>query len=67
MDMASFDEDRSSWIIEPGQYTIKVGASSKDIRSQEDFSVAKEMVVGKVSKALVPNRQFKRLTKETSL
>ncbi|MBQ2488438.1 MAG: glycoside hydrolase family 3 protein [Bacteroidales bacterium] len=33
-DMASFDENMQSWVLEKGNYTLKVGASSNDIRTQ---------------------------------
>ena len=32
--MASFDENMQGWVLEKGNYTLKVGASSNDIRTQ---------------------------------
>ncbi|MBK8556324.1 MAG: glycoside hydrolase family 3 C-terminal domain-containing protein [Lewinellaceae bacterium] len=39
--LASFEEQRSSWVAEPGQYTVKIGASSRDIRQKANFAVKK--------------------------
>lgn len=53
-DLASFDTESSSWVAEAGQYTVKVGASSLNIKSTADFSLPKDLVAGKVNKVLVP-------------
>jgi beta-glucosidase len=52
--LASFDTERSSWIAEPGAYTVKVGASSKNIKQTAAFNLDKEIVVEKDHKALTP-------------
>ena len=36
-DLASFDEASSSWLAEAGTYTVKIGASSEDIRQTATF------------------------------
>jgi len=59
--LASFDEESSSWIAEAGTYTVKIGASSKDIREKAIFTIANDMGVETVSKAMVPQREFERL------
>ena len=41
-DLASFDAASSSWVAEAGSYTVKVGASSEDIRQTASFLKAKE-------------------------
>jgi beta-glucosidase len=41
-DLASFDEASSSWRAEAGTYTVKVGASSEDIRRTATFAKAAE-------------------------
>ena len=61
-DLASFDEAASAWIIEPGSYSLKVGASSLKIHQTASFEVDSEMNVGQVSKALAPQRSFDRLS-----
>lgn len=60
-DLVSFDEDQSAWIAEAGMYTLKVGASSKKIKEEDTFELPEELITGKVSKALVPNREIERL------
>jgi len=60
-DLASFDEKTSSWVAESGKYSLNVGNSSRDIKQTGTFNVKKELITGKVSKALVPEREIKRL------
>ena len=51
-DLASFDAPSSSWLAEAGTYTVKVGASSEDIRQTATFSKAREEKVASVSTAI---------------
>ena len=60
-DFASFDEAASSWIVEAGDYQLKIGASSTDIRQTGNFKVSKELSAGKVSRALAPTRKIEKL------
>ncbi len=53
-ELASFDVKSSAWIAEAGDYTVKIGASSADIRRSADFKLPKELVVEKTTKSLVP-------------
>ncbi len=64
MDLASFDESTSSWIIEPGEYALKVGASSAKIEQTGTFTVDNEINAGTVSKALAPQENIDRLTRK---
>ena len=48
-DLASFDSTSSSWMAEAGTYTVKVGASSEDIRLNVTFSKAQAEKVASVS------------------
>ena len=63
-DIASFEEATSSWIVEPGTYTLKAGASSLKINVTSDFEVGSEIAAGKVTKALTPNREINTLSKK---
>lgn len=38
-DLAFYDENSKEWVTEPGQYTIKIGASSKDIKFEKIIKV----------------------------
>ncbi|WHY94349.1 glycoside hydrolase family 3 C-terminal domain-containing protein [Neobacillus cucumis] len=62
-DLASFDEQKSAWVLEKGTYTIKVGSSSENIKGTATFKVEKDRIVEKVSNALAPKVAFDRFTK----
>jgi beta-glucosidase len=55
-DLASFDEPSSSWVAEAGTYTVKIGASSEDIRQTATFTVPREEKVATVSTSVGPAR-----------
>ena len=57
-DLASFDTSSSSWVADPGTYTVQVGASSKDIRLKDNFNLGNSITVKKVSNALRPHREI---------
>ncbi|WP_256358228.1 glycoside hydrolase family 3 protein [Bacillus sp. sid0103] len=62
-DLASFDEKENAWVLEKGTYTVKIGASSEDIKESATFTVDHDMVVEKVNEALAPKVDFERLAK----
>lgn len=43
-DLASYNEATSSWEVDPGTYTFKVGASSRDIRATSTVEVAAKTI-----------------------
>jgi beta-glucosidase len=53
-DLASFDMPSSSWVAESGQYTVKIGASSTDIKQAATFTLPADLVVEKDHKVLAP-------------
>jgi beta-glucosidase len=55
-DLASFDEATSAWVAESGTYTVKIGASSEDIRQTATFEKAREERVETVSGRVGPVR-----------
>jgi beta-glucosidase len=59
--LASFDPAVSSWIADAGDYTVKVGASIKDIRQTATFNLAKAITVKKETVALVPKVKINEL------
>lgn len=63
-DLASFDEDRSAWVLEKGTYTVKVGASSENLKGSVTFTVDEDMIVEKVSDVLASKVEFERLSKK---
>jgi beta-glucosidase len=60
-DLASFDTATSSWVADAGKYTVKIGASSLNIKQTSDFNLAKDMVIEKVNKALTPQVEITEL------
>ena len=62
-DLASFNTDQSAWIADAGNYMIKVGASSEDIKLTQPFTLAKDLVIEKVNKALEPQVSINELKK----
>ncbi|MFV5699086.1 glycoside hydrolase family 3 C-terminal domain-containing protein [Flavobacterium sp. ZT3R17] len=44
-ELASYDPTLSSWIAEAGKYTIKIGASSLDIKQTKEFSLKKDILM----------------------
>jgi beta-glucosidase len=65
IDLASFNTASSSWIAEAGNYVVKIGSSSTDIKQQAPFSLAKELEVEKVRKVLVPQTAIKEMRSRT--
>ena len=63
-DLASFDEATSSWLVEAGNYTVKVGASSVKINQSADFSVASDIDAGSVSNVLAPEVTIEKLSQK---
>ncbi len=59
--LASFHTDKSSWIAEAEKYTIKIGASSEDIKQTSAFVLPKDIVTEKTHKVLVPQTQINEL------
>ena len=53
-DLSSFDAGQSAWITEAGTYTVKVGASSTDIKKTKKFDLAKTIVTERVHNVLAP-------------
>ncbi len=60
-DLASFNTASSSWIADAGKYTVKIGASSTNIKQTAAFNLAKDVVVQKVSKVLGPQVEINEL------
>jgi len=59
--LVSFDPASSSWIADAGTYTVKIGASCKDIRQTATFNLAKNLTVKKESVALVTKAEINEL------
>ena len=64
--LASFDEARSSWVVEPGTYKVYAAASSKDIRQVATFTVEDELVVETVNDVLAPDKDIDKFKPDQS-
>jgi len=62
-DLASFDSESSTWLLEAGDYKLLVGASSEDIRAEAVFTVKQDIIAEIVSKALAPEQDINKLSK----
>ena|GEM_PF-480048 len=64
--LASFDEARSAWVVEPGTYKVYAAASSKDIRQVATFTVSEELVVETVNDVMAPDRTINKFNPDQS-
>ncbi|MGN6802728.1 MAG: glycoside hydrolase family 3 C-terminal domain-containing protein [Ginsengibacter sp.] len=62
-DLSSFDTKSGSWIAEAGTYTVKIGASSTDIKQKANFKVAKDIVAEKDENVLKPQVEIPEFSK----
>lgn len=53
-DLASFDANTTAWIAEAGQYTVRIGSSSLNIKQTAPFQLARDIIVEKDHKVLAP-------------
>jgi beta-glucosidase len=60
-DLASFNPKLSTWVAERGVYTVKIGASSNDIKQTATFNVGNDIIVKKESSALLPKVKINEL------
>ncbi len=61
--LASFRSAISAWVADKGDYEVRIGASSKDIRHKASFNLQKDIVVEKVHDVLYPNFMMKELSR----
>ncbi len=64
--LASYDTAQEAWVAEAGNYTVSVGASSKDIKQTAQFKLGNELVVEKDEKALAPQVAITEMTSKTN-
>jgi len=60
-DLASYEELRACWVVEPGTYQVQWGSSSQDVRLRAKLRVRNEEVVEKTHRALLPVRQLNEI------
>lgn len=59
--LASFWSGKSAWIADKGEYEVRIGASSKDIKLKAKFNLAEDIIVEKVHDVLYPNFYMKEM------
>ncbi len=53
--LASFQSGNSAWVADKGDYQVRIGASSKDIRLKGSFNLPEDQVVEIVHDVMYPN------------
>jgi len=61
--LASFWSGISAWVADKGDYKVRIGASSKDIRFEASFHLPKDIIVEKVNDVLFPNFYMQELSR----
>jgi beta-glucosidase len=61
--LASFRSGISSWVADKGEYLVRIGASSRDIRLKATFSLPQNTIVEKVHDVMYPNFAMKELSR----
>jgi len=60
-DLASFNTKENAWIADAGDYLVKIGATSEDIKATQSFHLDQNLVVEKVHNALAPQVKINEL------
>jgi beta-glucosidase len=60
--LSSFRSGISAWVADKGEYQVRIGASSKDIRLKETFAMPGTLIVEKVHDVMYPNFAMKELS-----
>nr|HQU86927.1 glycoside hydrolase family 3 C-terminal domain-containing protein [Pyrinomonadaceae bacterium] len=60
--LASFDPSKSEWFAEGGNYKVKIGASSLNIKQMAEFVLDKEITVEKTNNVLMPKVKINELS-----
>ena len=66
-DFASYDEEQAAYVLEPGDYYIRVGGSSRSTHVAGCFRVEEELLVEQLSNELVMSEDAKALFEEKAL
>ena len=61
--LASFWSGISAWVADKGDYEVRIGASSKDIKLHASFNLPKDIVVEEVHDVLYPNFMMKEMSR----
>jgi beta-glucosidase len=64
IDLASFNTEQTSWIADAGNYFVKIGASSEDIKLKKSFTLPKSLIIEKVNKVVTPQIKINELKRQ---
>ena len=62
--LASFRSGISAWVADKGDYEIRIGASSTDIRLKASFNLSEDIVVERVNDVMYPNFYMEELSRK---
>ena len=65
-ELASFHSDATAWIADAGNYGVKVGSSSLNIKQMAVFNLAKDIITEKCNKVMVPQVKIDELKKDNN-
>ena len=60
--LASFQSGNSAWVADKGDYQVRIGASSKDIRLKDSFNLPENQIVEIVHDVMYPNFTMEELS-----
>jgi beta-glucosidase len=61
--LASFWSGIDAWVADKGDYEVRIGASTKDIRLKASFNLPEDIIVEKLHDVLYPNFVLKELSR----
>jgi len=62
--LASFRSGVSAWVADKGDYEVRIGASSTDIRLKATFNLPEDIVVERVNDVMFPNFYMEELSRK---
>ena len=66
-EMASYDEERASYILEPGRYYVRIGNSSRNTKIACAINVSKEVVCDVVKNRCTKQKDFEELSNKGAI
>ena len=64
-DLASFNTDATAWVADAGNYGVKIGSSSLNIKQMAVFNLTKDIVTEKCNKVMAPQVKIDELKKDS--
>ncbi len=61
--LASYDEERAAWILEPGDYIVRVGNSSRNTKAEGLLRLTEEIVTERLTNRMQPVKKVEELVR----